>query len=63
MRRLSPTPCADTPFYVEQPLDCLAEIRDWPHQYLTAPDNSCGFYKHYVYTSAEYHADSWNIKQ
>jgi len=62
-RRLSPTPCQDTPFPAEQPMSCLAETRKYPHQFMTSPDASCGHYKLSIYNSPQFGQDSWQIKQ
>lgn len=61
-RRLSPTPCQDTYFLVDQPQECLKKLRKYPHQYVTAPDSSCGHFKWEIYTSKEYGQDSWKIE-
>lgn len=57
-RRLSPTPCQDTPFLYEQPDPCLLQKRKYAHQFLTAPDNSCGYYKMLIYQSEEYQSEN-----
>jgi len=61
-RRLSQTPCQDTPFLPDQPEDCLLHKKKKLHQFLTSPENSCGYFKWQIYTSPEYHQDSWNNK-
>jgi len=60
MRRLSQTPCQDTQFLPVQPLDCLKNISRHPHQYLTAPESSCGYYKNAIYSSSFHHSDTWD---
>lgn len=62
LRRLSQTPCQDTPFVHEQPPDCLLHNRTRLHQFMTSPENSCGYFKWQIYTSPEFHNDKWNIK-
>jgi len=67
-RRLSSTPCQDTPFLVDQPgyegMECLKkENRTFPHQFLTSPESSCAFYKHHIYISPQYKAEKWDIKE
>jgi len=44
-RRMSDAPCQDTPFLVDQPLQCLQNLKKLPHQYITSVDASCGYYK------------------
>lgn len=61
-RKLSQTPCQDTPFLAEQPEDCLVSKRKKIHQFLTSPENSCGYFKYQIYLSEEYREDKWQIK-
>jgi len=61
-RRLSQTPCQDTPFLYEQPEKCIIPLRKKMHQYLSSPENSCGYFKFQIYMSPEYANDKWNIK-
>jgi len=63
-RRLSQTPCQDTQFLPDQPMECLKNFTDRkPHQLFTSPENSCGYFKWQIYTSPEFQSDNWNIKQ
>eukprot|EP01116_Phalansterium_solitarium_P019912 TRINITY_DN5728_c0_g3_i1.p1 TRINITY_DN5728_c0_g3~~TRINITY_DN5728_c0_g3_i1.p1 ORF type:complete len:508 (+),score=177.98 TRINITY_DN5728_c0_g3_i1:98-1621(+) len=59
-RRLLPTPCQDTHFLPDQPQDCLKQLRSKPHQFVTAVDSSCGYFKWQIYSSDEYHKDDWS---
>eukprot|EP01114_Cavostelium_apophysatum_P007545 TRINITY_DN1965_c0_g1_i1.p1 TRINITY_DN1965_c0_g1~~TRINITY_DN1965_c0_g1_i1.p1 ORF type:complete len:472 (-),score=94.78 TRINITY_DN1965_c0_g1_i1:8-1423(-) len=60
-RRLTQTPCQDTQFLAEQPVECLLKERKHPHQFLSSPENSCGYFKYQIYTSPEFSKDSWNL--
>jgi len=56
MRRLTPTPCQDTYWLQDQPQECLTKLARFPHEFLTSPESSCGYYKLAIYQSAEFQA-------